>query len=97
MSEFKGFLTTPPQRAGIKSLRAAGGEWRAEQIGFAYYRYHGAVGGHAFEVQSYAHSIMGINDCDDYESRWHMWIDGKEVPCFGWGDVITAVKEGWNE
>lgn len=61
----------------IKRLRALGGDWTAERIGFGYYRYRGTWLGSSWELQSYAHLAPQFDGDDEtFESMFHIYRDG---------------------
>lgn len=71
------------KKYNIKSLRKLGGNWVAEQIGFGYYRYVGEYKGHKIELQDYSHCEILESGFEDFYSRTHIYVDGKnEYICY---------------
>lgn len=66
-------------KINIKELRKLGGDWKAEQLGFGYYRYVGKYKEHTIELQNYAHSSMSETGDSDYYSQTHVSLNGKNV------------------
>lgn len=79
----------------IKDLRAIGGNWKAERLGFGYYRYVGTeVCPYRVEIQSYAHLAPTFDGDDDtFRSYWHLKLDSREVlQTSVWADVLARIR-----
>lgn len=79
----------------IKDLRALGGTWTCERIGFGYYRYTGTeLCPYRIEIQSYAHLAPTYDGDDDtFRSYWHLKLDSKEVlQTSVWGAVLQRIR-----
>lgn len=67
-------------KVGIGAFRKLGGRWEAHRNGMGTFYYTGELGGHTYEVMSYAHYAPRW-DGDDGDGAftvlWHTTRDGK--------------------
>lgn len=65
---------------GIKALRKFGGEWKAVQINFGTYEYHGLLLNDQYTIKSFAHfTPLFDGDDDSFTTLWHVYKNNKEV------------------